>query len=79
MVMWKFKSCPRCGGDFFIDKDGDGWYKQCLQCGFRQELKPLETPEQQAELAMIERSHRKRHARSQTDREQKHKANQPKT
>lgn len=33
MVMWKFRSCPRCGGDIFIDRDADGWYKECLQCG----------------------------------------------
>jgi ribosomal protein S27AE len=56
MVMWKFKSCPRCGGDFFIDKDADGWYEQCLQCAYRRELKPLAerkqpTPEE-TELAL---------------------------
>lgn len=33
MVLWKFKSCPRCGGDIFIDKESQGWYEQCLQCG----------------------------------------------
>lgn len=48
MVMWKLKSCPRCGGDFFIDKDADGWYEQCLQCAYRRELKPLGEPEQPA-------------------------------
>jgi ribosomal protein S27AE len=42
--MWKFKSCPRCGGDFFIDKDIDGWYAQCLQCAYRQELKQIAEP-----------------------------------
>lgn len=31
--MWRFKACPRCGGDNFIDRDRDGWYEQCLQCG----------------------------------------------
>ena len=34
MVMWKFKSCPRCGGDIFVDRDLDGWREQCLQCGY---------------------------------------------
>lgn len=38
MVMWKFKSCPRCGGDIFLDKDMDSWYEQCLQCGYRHDL-----------------------------------------
>lgn len=48
MVMWKLKSCPRCGGDLFIDKDADGWYEQCLQCAYRRELKPLAEPKQPA-------------------------------
>ena len=41
MVEWKFKSCPRCGGDIFIAKDIDGWYEQCLQCSYQRELKDL--------------------------------------
>jgi len=40
--MWKFKSCPRCGGDVFIDSDEEHrWYEQCLQCGFFHELKDI--------------------------------------
>jgi hypothetical protein len=39
--MWKTKSCSRCGGDIFIDKDMDGWYGLCIQCGDRTELKPV--------------------------------------
>ena len=38
MVLWKFKSCLRCGGDIFTDRDLNGWYEQCLQCSFRREL-----------------------------------------
>ncbi len=41
MVRWRLKSCPRCGGDFFIDRDMDGWYEQCLQCSYRVALKTL--------------------------------------
>ncbi len=41
MVEWRLKSCPRCGGDFFFDRDMDGWYEQCLQCSYRSELKTL--------------------------------------
>ncbi len=41
MVMWKFKGCPRCGGDVFIDRDLDNWYEQCLQCSYRCDLKRL--------------------------------------
>jgi len=34
MVTWKLKSCPRCRGDISIDRELDGWYEQCLQCGY---------------------------------------------
>ena len=33
IMQWKFKSCPRCDGDMFIESDLYGWYQQCLQCG----------------------------------------------
>jgi hypothetical protein len=38
MLNWGLKSCSRCGGDVFIDRDADGWYEQCLQCSHRREL-----------------------------------------
>ena len=38
MLNWVLKSCPRCGGDIFIDRDLDGWFEQCLQCSYRKEL-----------------------------------------
>ncbi len=41
MVLWKLKKCPRCHGDLFLDKDTDGWYEQCLQCGYRRGMKTL--------------------------------------
>lgn len=41
MLNWEFNSCPRCRGDLFIDYDLDGWFQQCLQCGYRKELKEL--------------------------------------
>jgi ribosomal protein S27AE len=41
MTKWKFKSCPRCGGDILIDHDLDSWYAQCLQCGYRKEFAPV--------------------------------------
>ncbi len=41
MVLWKFKCCPRCQGDVFLDKDIDGWYEKCLQCSYEHELKTL--------------------------------------
>jgi DNA-directed RNA polymerase subunit M/transcription elongation factor TFIIS len=41
MTMWKLKTCPRCQGDLFVERDMDGWFQQCLQCGYRRELKAL--------------------------------------
>jgi len=41
MAVWKFKGCPRCGGDVFLDKDLESWYEQCLQCSYRHELKSI--------------------------------------
>lgn len=39
MVMWKVNSCPRCGGDLFLDIDEQTWLDHCLQCGYmRQRL-----------------------------------------
>ncbi len=38
MVVWKLKSCQRCGGDLYIDRDLDSWYSQCLQCSHWREL-----------------------------------------
>jgi len=41
MTDWKLKSCPKCGGDLYIDSDYHGWYEQCLQCGYMAELKEI--------------------------------------
>lgn len=38
MVMWKFKSCPRCGGDIFIGRDFLSRYQECLQCGYLSDM-----------------------------------------
>ncbi len=34
-VLWRLKSCRRCQGDMVVDRDADGWYQSCLQCGYR--------------------------------------------
>ncbi len=41
MTMWRLRSCPRCSGDMFIDKDIYGWYEKCLQCSYQHDLKEL--------------------------------------
>ena len=28
-----FKSCAKCGGDIVQDRDLDGYFRKCLQCG----------------------------------------------
>ena len=30
MAVWKLKSCPRCSGDLFIQRETDGWYKSTI-------------------------------------------------
>ncbi len=44
----KSKSCPRCGGNIFIDRDLYGWYELCLQCGYLCDLKSIVKARQQA-------------------------------
>ena len=41
MVKWKNRGCSRCGGTTFIEKDGKGWYEQCIMCSNRTELKNI--------------------------------------
>ena len=44
MGKWKMGNCPRCGGSTFIDSDMDGWYEQCINCSYRNELKVTVDP-----------------------------------
>ncbi len=30
----KKTKCPKCGGSMYLDTDGNGWYQECLQCGY---------------------------------------------
>ncbi len=32
--MIKFKVCPRCSGDLYLNEDMFGKYLNCLQCGY---------------------------------------------
>ena len=34
MVMWRIKSCPKCGGDIFLDSEDDILFDHCLQCSY---------------------------------------------
>jgi DNA-directed RNA polymerase subunit M/transcription elongation factor TFIIS len=35
------RRCGRCGGNVLIDRDADGWFVQCLQCGHRWEVREI--------------------------------------
>ena len=41
MAVWKFKSCPRCNGDLFVQHEIDGWYEECLSCGYQRDVSNL--------------------------------------
>ena len=43
MAVWKLKSCPRCNGDLFIQREIDGWYEECLSCGYQRDVSNLVT------------------------------------
>ena len=36
--MLQLKSCPKCNGDMFTDRDNYGHFRQCLQCGLIKDL-----------------------------------------
>lgn len=36
--MMYFKACPRCKGDLYTNRDVYGEYKECLQCGYMEEI-----------------------------------------
>ncbi|MFC1871338.1 hypothetical protein ACFLYF_02935 [Chloroflexota bacterium] len=42
MVKWRVKGCPRCGGDMFLETGMEGWFWDCLLCGFRDEVSEVE-------------------------------------
>ena len=61
--MWKFRSCPKCNGDVYVDYDINGWYEECLQCGYMHDLRAIvevkEKPrEKKREIALA--SHHRR-------------------
>jgi len=41
MAVWKLKSCPRCSGDLYIQRETDGWYEECLLCGYQHDVSAL--------------------------------------
>ena len=41
------KLCPRCQGDIHVNRDMYGEYKECLQCGY---MEDIDKPNQFAQL-----------------------------
>ena len=48
--MLVLKGCPRCRGDVFYDSDYYGVYKQCIQCGY---LEDVDTSREQVAVAAV--------------------------
>jgi len=43
-MTWRMRSCRRCGGDTFIDKDlNNVWTQTCLQCGYDAVLREVDS------------------------------------
>ena len=42
--MLELKSCPRCRGDVKTNRDHYGQYRQCLQCGYMEDIQPTVDP-----------------------------------
>jgi ribosomal protein S27AE len=51
----KPKTCPRCQGRIFLEKDQYGWYELCLQCGYLHDLHDIRKMPVQLTDAEIER------------------------
>ncbi len=42
MERLKDKRCPRCKGFVITDRDPNGWYEQCIQCGYHRDVEIYE-------------------------------------
>jgi hypothetical protein len=51
--MLYLKSCTRCKGDMYLDKDGYGAFISCLQCGFTRDLPSSRPPEPAISIDMM--------------------------
>lgn len=47
MSRWILKGCPRCSGDLNLLQDEEGYYEDCLQCGYHHYFnnKKADTPQ----------------------------------
>ena len=50
--MMLLKGCPRCRGDLRINRDMYGEYKQCVQCGFMEDMEPVTNHSSSADVVV---------------------------
>ena len=54
--MIKFKACPKCKGDLYLNQDMYGKYLNCLQCGYLKDISSgSEIPQREPVTAVEER------------------------
>ena len=46
-----FGRCKKCGGTLYLDRDFDGWYEACLQCGYMHDLAAVYQDKQKVKVA----------------------------
>lgn len=52
--MFWYKSCPKChSGDLSLERDIHGWYRQCVQCGYLEELEGVSALQRKQALAPV--------------------------
>lgn len=47
------KTCPKCGGNIYLESDSFGWYEKCLQCCRSWEVPGIVEVEQSAEGDLV--------------------------
>jgi hypothetical protein len=57
--MLYLKSCPKCHGDMYLEKDNYGAFRQCLQCGLIRDMDVPAALTAQAALAVPDEAHRR--------------------
>ena len=54
MNIVKVKGCKRCGGDLFLERDYEGVYVSCLQCGATYMLHIKEERKEKKRILILE-------------------------
>lgn len=54
MPVFMLRSCPRCQGDFYQERDPFGYFVRCLQCGHEVQLSRGLDPQAEVPPALLE-------------------------